>query len=167
MSPTNDQETSLQEVLLLQGNRRLGDTITNAELSNVYAHARLCPWLGARSLSEAQVLYSQVADSIFTHRPGSCFQSESIMIEDRSDDTDNSYEINVYPNPTATIIHLQLPAWAELVEISSLDGKLWRKLDTPEGGLFEIEVFDIPSGLCVVKAQGGKKSVTRKIFISK
>ena len=89
------------------------------------------------------------------------------MIEDRSDDTDNSYEINVYPNPTATFIHLQLPAWAELVEISSLDGKLWRKLDTPQGGQIEIEVFDIPSGLYLIKAQGGKRTLTRQIFITR
>lgn len=45
--------------------------------------------------------------------------------------------------------------------------ELRRQLDTPEGGLYEIEVFDIPSGLYVVKAQGGKKTVTRKIFITK
>lgn len=167
VSPTNDQETSLQAVLLLQGVRSLGDTLTTAELSDVYTQARQCPWLGARSLSEAQILYSQVADSIFTHRPGACFQSESFFLEERSDDPDDINEINIYPNPTAEIIHLQLPAWVEVVEISSLEGKLWRQLETPEGGQYEIEVSDIPSGMYLIELQGGTKTETRQIFITK
>jgi hypothetical protein len=167
VSPTNDQETVLQAILLLQGDRSLGDSLTTAELSDVYAHARQCPWLGARSLSEAQILYSLVADSIFTHRPGYCSQLESFMLEDRSDDNSYANEIRIYPNPATNIIFMQLPTWVESVELQSIDGRLWKRQYTPDGGNYIIDIRDIPSGIYTIRMQGGEKVETHQLFITR
>ncbi len=167
VSPTNDQETVLQTILLLQGGRSLGDSLTTAELSDVYAHSRQCPWLGARSLSEAQILYSSIADSIFTHRPGYCSQLESFMLEDRTDGTDFENEILIYPNPATDIVYMLLPAWVENVEIISPDGRLWKQLYTPNGGSFKIAINEIASGIYTIRALGGKKMESRQLSITR
>ncbi len=166
VTPSNVQETDLQTMLWLKGGHGKGDSLTTVQLEGVYALARQCPWIGARSLSEAQILYSVVADSIFTHRPGECAELDPfIMIEDRSDKSGFVSEIRIHPNPASDRIYLQLPNWVETVEIHSLDGRLWKQLNTPDGGNYSISITEIPSGIYTLQAQGGKKVDTKQISI--
>ncbi len=167
VTPSNVQETDLQAMLWLRGGHSKGDSLTTAELEGVYALARQCPWLGARSLSEAQILYAVIADSIFTHRPGECSELDPfIMIEDRSDNSGFVNEIRIFPNPASDLVYLQLPDWVEIVEIHSLDGRLWKQVYTPDGGSYSISVSEIPSGIYTLRAQGGKKVETKQISIT-
>jgi type IX secretion system substrate protein len=167
VTPTNNLESELQTVLWLLGDRSLGDSLTTVELAGVYSLARQCPWMGARSLSESQILYSLVADSIFTHRPGYCSVLESFMLEDRSDDSDYTNEMRIYPNPASDVIFMELPTWASSLEINSLDGRQWKYLNTPEGGNYTISISDIPSGIYTIMIEGGKKVEVEQLFISR
>ncbi len=168
VTPSNLQETDLQTVLMLRGGHSKGDSLTTAELGGVYALARQCPWLGARSLSEAQILYSVIADSIFTHRPGECAELEPfMMIEGRSDNSGLVNEIRIFPNPASDLVYLQLPDWVETVEIHSLDGRLWKQAYIPDGGRYTINVSEIPSGIYTLRAQGGKKVETQQMSITR
>lgn len=168
VTPSNVQETDLQTMLLLNGGHSKGDSLTTAELDGVYALARQCPWIGARSLSEAQMLYSVIADSIFTHRPGECVELDPfIMIEDRSDKSGLVNEVRIYPNPASDILYLQLPNWVETLEIHSFDGRLWKQLSTPKGGRYSINISEIPSGMYTIRTQGGKKIELEQIFITR
>jgi hypothetical protein len=168
VTPSNVQETDLQAMLWLKAGHGKGDSLTTAELEGVYALARQCPWIGARSLSEAQILYSIIADSIFTHRPGECAELDPfIIIEDRSDNSGFVSEIRIHPNPASDIIYLQLPDWVETVEIHSLDGRLWKQLHTPDGGNYSMSISDIPSGIYTIRTQGAKRMLTQQISITR
>jgi hypothetical protein len=168
VTPTNVQETDLQAMLWLRGGHSKGDSLTSGELAGVYDLARQCPWIGARSLSEAQILYSVIADSIFTHRPGECVELDPfMMIEDRNDKSGFVNEIRIYPNPASHLLYLQLPDWVEFVEIHSLDGRLWNQLNTPDGGIYSISISEIPSGIYTIQSQGGKKMETQQISITR
>jgi len=168
VTPSNVQETDLQAMLWLKAGHGKGDSLTTAELEGVYALARQCPWIGARSLSEAQILYSIIADSIFTHRPGECAELDPfIIIEDRSDNSGFVSEIRIHPNPASDIIYLQLPDWVETVEIHSLDGRMWKQLLTPDGGNYSMSISDIPSGIYTIRTQGAKRMETQQISITR
>ncbi|MBK8829956.1 MAG: T9SS type A sorting domain-containing protein [Saprospiraceae bacterium] len=166
VTPTNVQETDLQAMLWLKGGHGKGDSLTTAELEGVYAFARQCPWIGARSLSEAQMLYSVIADSIFTHRPGECAKLDPFsMIEDRSDKSGFVNQVRIHPNPASDLIYLQLPDWVETLELFSLDGRLWKQIYTPNSGRYTINIKEIPSGIYYIRSQGGKKIETHQISI--
>jgi len=167
VTPSNAQETDLQAMLWLRGGHSKGDSLTTVELEGVYALARQCPWLGARSLSEAQILYSVIADSIFTHRPGECSELDPfIMIEDRSDDTGYTNEVRISPNPANDLVYMNLPDWVQMVEIHSLDGRQRKQLQTPGGGSYTIGISDIPPGIYTIRAQGGKKIETQQLIVT-
>jgi hypothetical protein len=167
VTPTNDQEAELQAMLWFRGDHSRGDSLTTLELADVYAIARQCPWLGARALSEAQSLYSVLADSIFTHRPGECVKLEFFMLEERSEQSSLIHEVKIYPNPANDFIYLNLPDWVQNVKIHSLDGRQWKRINTPEGGSYTIDIRDIPSGIYTIKTQGGEKVETQQLSITR
>jgi hypothetical protein len=168
VTPSNTQETDLQAMLELRGGHIKGDSLTTAELEGVHELARQCPWIGARSLSEAQILYSIIADSIYTHRPGECTELDPfIIIEDRTDNSGVVNEPRIYPNPASDFIYVQLPFWVEYVEIHSLEGRLWKQIYTPDGGSFTINIRDIPSGIYTIRTQGRKKTLTQQLSITR
>ncbi len=169
VTPTNDQEAELQAMLWFRGDHSRGDSLTTLELGDVYAIARQCPWLGARALSEAQSLYSVLADSIFTHRPGECVKLDFFMLEERSDKSDYIHEVRINPNPASDFLYLQLPDWVQTVEIHSLDGVKWSQLQTrsDSGGSYTMNIKDLPPGIYAINTRGGKKVETSKISITR
>lgn len=117
-------------------------------------------------MSEAQITYSVIADSIFTHRPGECAELDPfIFIEDRSDKSSFVNEVRIHPNPASDLIYLQLPDWVETLELFSLDGRFWKQIYTPNSGRYTINIKEIPSGIYYIRSQGGKKIETHQISI--
>jgi hypothetical protein len=169
VTPTNDQEAELQAMLWFRGDHSRGDSLTTLELGDVYAIARQCPWLGARALSEAQSLYSVLADSIFTHRPGECVKLDFFMLEERSEKSGLIYEVGIYPNPANDVINLILPNWVQTVEIHSLDGIKWSQLQTSadSGDRYTVNIKDLPPGIYIINTRGGSKLETSKISITR
>lgn len=134
-------------------------------MGDVYNYARQCPWLGARSLTEAQLLYAQIADSLFTHRPGECEVYEPFNIfTERSESADDAFVI--YPNPAADIVYVQMPPWAKTITIHSIDGKQWRSLRSNDDHIMIIDIVDMPSGIYTARLKGGKRTQSRQFSVS-
>ena len=164
VTPTNDQESALQIMLGLQGWHYKGDSLTTGELADVYDYARQCPWLGARSMSEAQMLFASLADSTYTHRPGACITYEPFNIMDRSKSYSDAFQL--FPNPASDAVTVYLPAWAELLSMHGTDGKQWVQRNVTGQTYVQVPTKVLPSGLYTIRINGGNQSEAKQLSIT-
>jgi hypothetical protein len=113
-------------------------------------------WLGSDSIViGSQILYSAGSSDALIAK--SANTAPSAIAEN-----DHTNAILVYPNPANDYINVQLPGDA-LISILNLQGQLCKQVKSPEG-LARISVYDLSSGVYILKLVGSNINFTGKLI---
>ena len=96
ITPTNDMEENLKLTLELTLTNELGDRPSSGDRVDLLKIASQCVWQGGPGVYLAQVLYSSLEDTTFSHNPLPCIELSS-----RSDQSEELTEYAVLPNPSS------------------------------------------------------------------
>lgn len=80
--------------------------------------------------------------------------------------TENSIEVNAYPNPTSTVLNIQTSSAATTVSILSMDGKVVSTTDM-NGTTASVNVANLNAGVYFYEVAAADGSVVRNTFVKK
>jgi hypothetical protein len=113
------------------------------------------------------------ADSVSFTTTGTGF--EGVTNDDaRNFETKDAADINIYPNPVSSQLHIQLNGMAAnsnskvLLMLKDMNGKtMWSNENTIASSSANVDVSRLPAGIYFLQIIQGNKNVTKKIIVAK
>lgn len=133
------------------------DTSTEAPVNGTYRGA----WGVYPFLSSGNILVSDMQNGLFVI-------DGEIPISNVEDET-SANDINVYPNPSSDLFHLDLSVFehqTKLIEVYDLDGKLIQTLKSTESKL-AIDLSNEKGGIHTVVVKSNGETVSNKLMLIK
>ncbi len=80
---------------------------------------------------------------------------------------DKALELNCYPNPTISTLHVYLEQAVDQLIIFNLTGKKLLQLNKVEAGIVQLDLSNYVAGSYLIKVVKGKEAVTKKFVVAK
>ncbi len=113
-----------------------------------------------------RVYYSGVNDTIFGFLPKIGYSFMDSVLSNITSHVDNNYELAVYPNPTTGKIFIDSKGIIISIEIyNALGKKIFATTNLKKQLSNEINLFNSPKGIYLVRIYDGEKIYTEKIMV--
>lgn len=163
ISPVNDPLLNLKEVALIGLNQRINNnTLSAQEMSSLQNLAAQCPYTDGIAVFQARAILSEIDTNIYFNSCESYYAGNSSRLANESKPFGHTNsEINIYPNPTNNILHIDTDEKLREIKILTVTGKVVKSV-LPNSNT--IHTTDLPIGIYLIQITTDKQSFSEKII---